>query len=61
MCAISDFDFGLPESAMMNREPTAPLAARVHADDWFLRALAGYPLQPCHYRAEREARPSGPR
>ncbi|MFM6832598.1 MAG: acyl-CoA dehydrogenase family protein [Novosphingobium sp.] len=46
MRATPDFDFGLPESAMMIRETVArfadekiaPLAARVDADDWFPRA-----------------------
>jgi isovaleryl-CoA dehydrogenase len=47
MRATPDFDFGLPESAMMIREATArfadeqiaPLAARVDAEDWFPREL----------------------
>ena len=47
MRATPEFDFGLPESAMMIRDATArfadeqiaPLAARVDAEDWFPREL----------------------
>ncbi len=46
MRATPDFDFALPESAMMIREAAArfadekiaPLAARIDAEDWFPRA-----------------------
>jgi isovaleryl-CoA dehydrogenase len=47
MRATPEFDFGLPESAMMIREAAArfadeqiaPLAKRIDAEDWFPRAL----------------------
>ena len=47
MRATPDFDFALPESAMMIRDATArfadekiaPLAARIDAEDWFAREL----------------------
>ena len=47
MRATPDFDFGLPDSAMMIREAAgrfadgriAPLASRIDADDWFPREL----------------------
>ena len=47
MRATPDFDFALPESAMMIREAAgrfaddkiAPLAARIDAEDWFAREL----------------------
>jgi isovaleryl-CoA dehydrogenase len=47
MRATPDFDFALPESAIMIRDATArfadqqiaPLAARIDAEDWFPRAL----------------------
>jgi isovaleryl-CoA dehydrogenase len=45
--ATPDFDFGLPETALMIRESAArfadekiaPLAARIDAEDWFAREL----------------------
>lgn len=47
MRATPDFDFGLPETALMIRESAArfadekiaPLAARIDAEDWFAREL----------------------
>ena len=47
MRATPDFDFALPESAVMIRDATArfaddkiaPLAARIDAEDWFAREL----------------------
>ncbi|GAC1569086.1 MAG: hypothetical protein NVS3B27_12770 [Novosphingobium sp.] len=47
MRATPDFDFALPESAVMIRDATArfanekiaPLAAKIDADDWFAREL----------------------